>query len=159
MADADPKSSPSDDPVEDFIERMGLLTQLDGGPRTAGRVFGLALVENRPLSLHEMAERLQVSKASVSTNARQLAQSGLLRLTTRPGSREDLYQLPPDPYRELLRTMTRTLKEKAEAISETEQRFPDEQADIRDRVHYLAEFHRTAAVALADWYDKLPPAP
>ena len=147
------------DPIEDFIEQMGLMTQVDGGPRIAGRLLGLAVVENRPMSLQEMAERLRVSKASISTNARHLARSGFLRLTTRPGSREDLYQLARDPYRELVRSMTSRLKEKAAAIAEIETQFGDDQADIRERVHHLAEFHRTAAEVLVDWYDKLPPAP
>lgn len=147
------------DPVEDFIEQMGLLTQVEGGPRIGGRILGLSVVENRAMSLSEMAERLQVSKASVSTNARQLAQAGLLRLTTRAGSREDLYQLPRDPYRELVRSMTRSLTEKAAAIAEIAERFPDEQADIRARVRHLAEFHRSAAAVLGEWYEKLPPAP
>ena len=147
------------DAAAEFIEQMGVLTQVDGGPRIAGQILGLAIVENRPLSLQEMADRLQVSKASISTNARHIARAGLLRLTTRPGSREDLYQLPRDPYRELLRSITRGFEEKAAAIAEIEQRFSEDQADIRDRVHHLAEFHRTAAEVLVEWYDKLPPAP
>ena len=146
-------------PIDAFIEQMGLMTQADGAPRIAGRILGLAIVENRPMSLQEMAERLQVSKASISTNARQLAQAGLLRLTTRPGSREDLYHLTRDPYRELVRSMTGRLTEKAKAITESAERFPDEQADIRARVRHLAEFHRSAAEVLGEWYDKLPPAP
>jgi DNA-binding transcriptional regulator GbsR (MarR family) len=147
------------DAVEEFIERMGVLTQADGGPRIAGRLFGLVIVENRPMSLQEMAERLQVSKASISTNARQLARAGFLRLTTRPGSREDLYELPRDPYRELVRSMTKKLAEKAAVIAEIEELFTDEQVDIRERVHHLAAFHRSAAEVLDEWYDKLPPAP
>jgi len=153
------ETSQNPDPVEDFIEQMGLLTQVDGGPRIGGRILGLAVIENRPMSLQEIAERLQVSKASVSTNARRLAQAGLLRLTTRPGSREDLYQLPRDPYRELLRSITGSLSRKAAAIAEIAERFPDEQADIRNRIRHLAEFHKSTAEVLGEWYEKLPPAP
>lgn len=152
-------TTPETDAVAEFIEQIGVLTQADGSPRIAGRIFGLAIVENQPLSLQEIAERLQVSKASVSTNARRLAQSGLLRRTTRAGSREDLYQLPRDPYRELLRTMTRNLREKAAAVAEIEERFTDDHAAIRKRVRHLVDFYVTAADVLADWYDKLPPAP
>ena len=147
------------DPVEEFIEQMGLFTQVEGGPRIGGRMLGLAIVENRPMSLQEIADRLGVSKASVSTNARRMSQAGLLRLTTRPGSREDLYQLPRDPYRELVRNMTRGLEKKAAAIAEVEQRFTEKHAELRERVHHLAAFHRSAAEVLSDWYDKLPPAP
>ena len=149
----------SADPTEEFIERMGLMTQVDGGPRIAGRMLGLAIVENKAMSLQEIAERLQVSKASVSTNARALAQAGLLRLTTRPGSREDLYELPPDPYRQLIRTITKSMQEKAAAIDEVEAKFSDDQADIRQRVRNLADFYKSSAEVLADWYEKLPQIP
>lgn len=155
----DSETSQKDDPIEEFIEQMGLLTQAEGGPRIGGRLLGLAIVENQPLSLQEMAERLQVSKASISTNARRMAQAGLLRLTTRPGSREDLYELPRDPYRELVRSFTRGLEHKAAAIAEIEARIPADSGAVRDRIHHLAEFHRSAAEVLSEWYDKLPPAP
>ena len=77
------------DPIENFIEMMGLIYQADGAPRIAGRIFGLLLVEDEPHSLQGIAERLQVSKASASTNARLLAEKGVIRLTTKPGVRQD----------------------------------------------------------------------
>src|SRR3546814_5030306 len=77
---------------EKFIEQMGLLSQVDGAPRIAGRILGLLLLEGRPLALHEIAERLQVSKASASTNARLLAGRDILRLRAQPGDRQDYYE-------------------------------------------------------------------
>ena len=62
-----------------FIERMGLAIERMGLSRTFGRLFGLLMVADRPLSLDEMVERLHVSKASVSTNARSCEELGLAR--------------------------------------------------------------------------------
>ena len=56
--------------VADFVERMGLTLEGEGLPRIAGRLFGFLLVHPEAYSLDELAERLQVSKASISTNAR-----------------------------------------------------------------------------------------
>ncbi|MBA2573067.1 MAG: hypothetical protein H0V06_08480, partial [Gemmatimonadetes bacterium] len=53
--------------VEQFVERMGLFFEDDGHPRIAGRMFGFMLLSPEPCSLDDLAEQLQVSKASVST--------------------------------------------------------------------------------------------
>ena len=42
-----------------FIERMGLAMDRQGLTRTFGRVFGLLMVADEPLSLDDMVERLQ----------------------------------------------------------------------------------------------------
>ena len=55
-----------------LIERVGVLTEVEGLPRIAGRIFGLLLVTPGECSLDEMAEVLGVSKASISTDARRL---------------------------------------------------------------------------------------
>ena len=57
--------------------KMGLLCESDNLPRIAGRLFGLLILEDEAFSLRELADRLQVSRASVSTNARILTEMGL----------------------------------------------------------------------------------
>ncbi len=70
--------------IQHFVERMGLMLEEDGMPRIAGRMFGYLLVHEGPFSLDELAERLQVSKASISTNARLLEQLGMLERISAP---------------------------------------------------------------------------
>jgi hypothetical protein len=48
--------------TREFIEKLGLTFERMHSTRTAGRMMGLLLVADRPLSLAEMAELLQVSK-------------------------------------------------------------------------------------------------
>lgn len=99
MAHTPHTSAPPDDRrLEQFIERMGMLTEADGLPRIAGRIFGLLLVTPDDLSLDEMAERLGVSKASVSNDARRLESHGLLERRSRPGDRRDYYTIAPDAF-------------------------------------------------------------
>jgi DNA-binding transcriptional regulator GbsR (MarR family) len=88
--------------VQQFVERMGLHLEAEGMPRSAGRIFGYLLLAEGPCSLDELVETLQVSKASVSTNARFLEQSGLLERTCEPGDRRDFYQLHADAWERML---------------------------------------------------------
>jgi len=85
-----------DTKTADFIDRMGLALESEGLPRTAGRIFGLLLVSEDCRSLNEIATKLHVSKASVSTNARLLEQRGVLERNSRPGDRRDYYRVQPD---------------------------------------------------------------
>lgn len=85
-----------------FIEGMGILAQADGLPRIAGRLMGLLVLEGGPLAFGELANRLEVSRGSISSNARLLEGMGILERIARPGERGDFFQLAPDPYARLL---------------------------------------------------------
>ena len=82
-----------------FSDRMGQIFENEGEQRTAGRMFGFLLVSEGVVSLNHLAEALGVSKASASTNARALAQMGILERVSRPGDRQDYYRVTPDGVR------------------------------------------------------------
>lgn len=56
------------------------------------------LAEPGPLSFSELAERLQVSRASISTNTRLLEGFGIVERITKPGDRQDYFQLLPETW-------------------------------------------------------------
>ena len=85
-----------DEAKRDFIESMGRQFEEDGAPRIAGRLFGFLMLQEEPCSLDEVAEQLQVSKGSASSNARLLEQLGIAERVTRAGDRRDYYQISPD---------------------------------------------------------------
>ncbi len=99
-----------------FVERMGLLVEEDGWPRIAGRILGFLTLTVEACSLDEIASALDVSRASVSTDARRLMQSGLLERLSRPGDRRDYYQLAPDGVRSSLRDRIDRLRRYHELI-------------------------------------------
>ena len=78
--------------IERFVEKAGLLWENDGLPRIAGRIYGLILITEEPLSLDEIADSLGVSKASVSTDTRLLERMGFVERVSKPGDRKDYYQ-------------------------------------------------------------------
>ena len=90
-----------------FTDRMGLIFEAEGQPPISGRIFGCLLVSDDPRSLDQLADALSVSKASVSTNARRLAELGMLERVCRPADRHDYYRVAPDLFsRRLLELIT-----------------------------------------------------
>lgn len=136
------------DPVDEFIEAMGLRFQDQQLPRIAGRLFGLLLIEGGPLSFGELAERLQVSRGSVSTNARMLAELGLIERVARPGDRQDHYRIVPDGMVALFRKQLVKLRESVRLYRTTADRLPPHQAEGRRRLAASAIFAEKAVEGL-----------
>jgi DNA-binding transcriptional regulator GbsR (MarR family) len=80
--------------VQAFVERVGLYYARYGLPRIGGRILGLLLIAERPLTLDDIAGALQVSRASVSTNVRTAVMYGFAEQVSVPGDRRDYYQFP-----------------------------------------------------------------
>jgi DNA-binding transcriptional regulator GbsR (MarR family) len=78
--------------TDEFVERLAVAMEADGLPRIAGRIFGLLLLSEEPLSLDTIAERIGASKASASVNTRLLEHRGLIEQIGLPGDRRDYYQ-------------------------------------------------------------------
>jgi DNA-binding transcriptional regulator GbsR (MarR family) len=94
-----------------FIEDMGLLTEGEGLPRIAGRIIGLLMLEDDPVSFSMLSDRLKVSRASVSTNTRLLQSLGVIERTTQPGERQDYFQISRNPYLRFLQGASDRLAE------------------------------------------------
>lgn len=85
-----------------FIENMGLHYQEYGVPRIGGRILGLLFIHPQPISAEEMAEALQVSRSSISTNLRTLLLTDLVEKVSRPGERVDFYVVAPNLWQKAL---------------------------------------------------------
>lgn len=77
----------------DFLHIVGEKAEKFGFSRIAGQLEGLLLFSNRPMSLDEMADRLEVSKGSVSTNIRFLERFKVVRKVYNKGDRKNLYEI------------------------------------------------------------------
>jgi predicted transcriptional regulator len=89
--------------VQHFIETIGSYFTQFGLSRIAGRLLGLAIVVDRPLTLDDMAAALGVSRASISTNIRMITAVGFVDQVTMPRDRRDYYQFSADPWEARLR--------------------------------------------------------
>jgi DNA-binding transcriptional regulator GbsR (MarR family) len=70
--------------ADNFIEGS-LFFEGPGVSRIGGRIIGLPMISDRPRSLENVAELLDVSRASVSTNARSLVATGLVQQVSMRG--------------------------------------------------------------------------
>jgi DNA-binding transcriptional regulator GbsR (MarR family) len=145
LRNEDVKLDPTD---EAFVERVGRFFEGDAAPRTSGRMLGLLLLAPEELSLDAIAERLRVSRASVSTNARSLEGWGVVERVSRLGDRRDFYRIAPDLERTLLRHRMERLAQVGELLEAGTATPAARDERVRGRLHVLARMHGCAADAL-----------
>ena len=126
--------------LQQFVERTALICEKEGMPRIAGRIFGFLLATGQTVSLEELAERLQASKASVSTNTRMLEQFGMIRRVGVLGDRRDYYRAQDDPWTSMLRAAQQRWREMVEVFGDAARDLPDDQG--RTRAAVAERFHR-----------------
>jgi len=100
-----------DDVARRFVDQMGVLSEEDGLPRIAGRIFGYLLLQPDARSLDQIADALDVSRASVSTDARRLVEIQLLERRSRPGDRRDYYVIAEGGFRRVIERRIRSIRQ------------------------------------------------
>ena len=124
-----------------FVERMGLAIERLGLTRTFGRLFGLLMVADRPLSLDEMTEQLHVSKASVSTNARSCEELGLARRVGVRGDRRDYYEIAPHAFEKMTAKRVAVLHAMAGIAAEGLAAVGEAKSPARERLTEMLDFY------------------
>lgn len=155
----------SSTPGREFIERMGRLAEGEGLPRIAGRMMGLLMLNDRELSIDEVAQELKVARASVSTNGRLLESLNIAVRMTRPGDRRDYLFIAADPCTSLLSLGVRRLTEMRRAVREMSHATGRAKNAnfIRLRLQRMEDFYdlaiSRAESVLAQWTRQRPPRP
>lgn len=144
--------------VDRFIEQLGRLAESESLPRTAGRMMGILIVSGTPLGIDDLAQRLSVSRASVSTNSRLLQSLGIARLVSEPGSRRDYLQINGDSCSSLLALGLRRMRSMRVAVRELRLAMHGAQTQgARNRLRRIENFYDTAIQqvesVLGDWHD------
>ena len=83
-----------DPALSSFIENISRYFESYGIPRIGGRIMGLLMITQEPLSAEEIAATLKVSRASISINLRFAQQIGLAQKVSFPGDRITYYIFP-----------------------------------------------------------------
>jgi DNA-binding transcriptional regulator GbsR (MarR family) len=134
--------------VDEFVEKMGLITQADGLPRIAGRVLAVLLIHDEPFSFSQLSEKLSVSRGSISTNTRLLVNLGVIERTTKRGERQDYFKLKEKPYVSLIQGVQARLANASEVLARTQSQLPDELSGAKKRLHDMQDFYRDFAKAI-----------
>ena len=127
--------------VDHFIEQMGVVTQSEGLPRISGQIFALLLIEAGPFSFSEIAQRLAVSRGSVSTNTRLLENLGMIERVSKMGDRCDYFQLAHDPYSKLVKGALRRMKKSIAVVQEAQADLPAGWSESLQRLQSLEHFY------------------
>ena len=139
-----PLSQNEEDGIGRFIEQMGLYAQRDGVARIAGRLFGYFIVHGGPVSFADLAAALQVSRASVSTNARALVSIGIIERVTRPGDRQDYFQLAESPFLRMIETYISRMRAMKDILQQADQSIPAHMTATHRRLAQMSDFYNVA---------------
>ena len=76
---------------EGLVAVFADLAELFGNPRSYGQIYGLLFARETPLTMEEIARRLDISQGSISQGLRQLEAFGAVVKEKPDGSRQALY--------------------------------------------------------------------
>jgi DNA-binding transcriptional regulator GbsR (MarR family) len=94
-----------------FTEGMGAASATSGIlSQLQGRIFAVLFLQDRPLSLDDIAKALQISKSNISINIRGLVEWHLVRRVSVPSSRRDHYEAASDFWRVMQEIMERRFR-------------------------------------------------
>ena len=135
-----------EDIQNDIIHTIGERAERFGFSRIAGQIQGLLFISPEPLSLDDMAAKLEVSKASVSTNIRLLERWRIVKRVYHKGTRKNFYQFRGSIWEietEIAKTIARDELERskallAECVDDLDTVEP-ESDDERTQVAYIRE--------------------
>ena len=74
-----------------LVEIFADLAELFGNPKSYGQIYGLLFASEAPMSMEEIAQRLDISQGSTSQGLRQLEAFGAVVKERNNGSRQALY--------------------------------------------------------------------
>jgi DNA-binding transcriptional regulator GbsR (MarR family) len=124
----------------EFVDRLGLFFELLGATRTMGRVYGWLLICHPPQqSLTELAGALAVSKASISTVARQLQEGGMIERLPSP-NRQHLYRVTPGGFTSVMDTQLSLMRLGVEPAEFALSVLGEDRAEQRERVEDFRDF-------------------
>ena len=141
-------------PLEaEAVELFIGLAQVVGLPKSFGQIYGLLYISQVPLSLDEIAERVDISKGSASQGLKFLRTTAAVRIIAKNGSRRDRYEAETG----LRALATGFLKEQIEPrLDSGEDRLArlkrlaanasaEQRTHVVQRVKQLENWHRRAA--------------
>ncbi len=138
-----------------YVENMGLYFEQYGSQRTMGRVVGLLLILEQPLSQEDLMHLLNLSRTSASVTVRWAEQLGLVEQVSRPGDRKRYYQVRADMPNWLARTSFQKLEEflrlliTAEGLAD-----PDARRKLALMRELMSFLHERIETAFTEWQQR-----
>lgn len=146
------------------IEAIGNNLDLYGITESTGHLYGLLFFQDKPMTLDQMGQAMEMSKTSMSTGVRTLVDLKMVNKVWEKGSRKDLYEVEMDWYqtfadffsikwRKALEMNHLALRKSKAEISEIASRIPEGDAV---RVKLDADLAKMdEAIRYYQWLDRL----
>jgi DNA-binding transcriptional regulator GbsR (MarR family) len=139
---------------QEFIQDFGEAYHIFGLPKLMGRIVGLMLYVETPISLDEIASQLNVSKGPVSQIIRRLKDHNLIRRIWMPGDRKDYYQPEAEIFGNAFRNHVGLMRRNLELAQKYQSRLKtkgsDENSIFKQRVEDMHQFYQL----MLDYFDK-----
>lgn len=130
---------------DSMLDGLGQLADYFGYNRVMGKMYGALLLSPSPMSLDDLMNHLDISKASVSMNMRTLENMGIVREVWVRGDRRKYYEAEPDIWKIITNVLgSRELREVNQALSVLETNVDQLSAatqSMSDEERKLAEFY------------------
>ena len=142
------------------------LAELFGNPKSYGEIFGLLFAHEEPLTMEEIAQRLEISQGSISQGLRQLESFGAVVKERNNGTRKALYTaklemklliagflkervIPRLESTEArVKALRTSLNSHPSSLNSSFRSQPSSLASMRFRLNSLAKWHRSARTLL-----------
>lgn len=141
--------------LENFIERVGINAEAQGLPRIAGRMMAFFVLHGGPVSFGELAQWLNISRGSVSTNTRVLMNLGVIERVGRPGDRQDYFQITENPYRRLIAGHIERMREMHSTVSRALAEAGKEDAETMRRLREMQSFYQITVAHMEQLVEKI----
>lgn len=135
---------------EEFVEKIGVIIQNEGLPRIAGRVLATLVYDGERVSFGELANKLGVSRGSISSSVRLLEDRQVIKRVAKPGDRQDYFEVAEDVYMNLLETSALRARRAYKDIVGTLAKLPLSEAGPHARLKAYADFYDVIDIALTE---------
>ncbi|MEC0270573.1 GbsR/MarR family transcriptional regulator [Paenibacillus anseongense] len=146
------------------IESIGKNMDLYGITQSIGHLYGMLFFQNKPMTLDDMREAMEMSKTSMSTGVRTLVDLKMVNKVWEKGSRKDLYEVEMDwfqtfsdyfslKWRKALEINLSSLNKSKKELNQLNQQYPDDaalQAILQTDLDKIDE-----AIRYYQWLDRL----
>jgi DNA-binding transcriptional regulator GbsR (MarR family) len=145
-----------------LVDIFADLAELFGNPKSYGQIYGLLFASEVPMSMEEIAQRLDISQGSTSQGLRQLEAFGAVIKERNNGSRQALYTAKLEmkllisgflkerviPRLESTESRIKALRQSLPASTSALRSMPSALAAARFRLDRVAKWHRSARTIL-----------
>jgi DNA-binding transcriptional regulator GbsR (MarR family) len=140
---------------QSYVEDMGLFFEQHGSQRTMGKVIGLLLIAEQPLSQEDLMRLLNLSRTSASVTVRWAEQLGLVEQVSLPGERKRYYQIRADMANWLARASFHKLEEFLRLLTIAEGLAdPDTRQRLALMCELMSFLNNRMEAAFAEWKER-----